>query len=64
MSPTVSSAAAVTYPVTRTRARSLVPALALAFLGVLVVGTVGFSHIDALHNAAHDARHASGFPCH
>ena len=34
------------------------------FLGIVMVFTVGLSHIDAVHNAAHDTRHAIGFPCH
>ena len=39
--------------------------LALAgLLGLFVVGFVGFSHIDAVHNAAHDYRHSMAFPCH
>jgi cobalt transporter subunit CbtB len=33
-------------------------------LGLFVVGVVGFSHINAVHNAAHDVRHANAFPCH
>jgi cobalt transporter subunit CbtB len=33
-------------------------------LGGLIVGVAGFSHIDAIHNAAHDTRHSNGFPCH
>jgi cobalt transporter subunit CbtB len=37
--------------------------LALA-LGLFIVGVVGFSHIDAIHNAAHDVRHSNAFPCH
>jgi len=37
--------------------------LAIA-LGLFVVGVVGFSHISAVHNAAHDVRHANAFPCH
>jgi len=24
----------------------------------------GFSHLEAVHNAAHDTRHSAGFPCH
>jgi cobalt transporter subunit CbtB len=28
------------------------------------VGFVGFSHLEAVHNAAHDTRHANAFPCH
>ncbi|WP_205547668.1 CbtB domain-containing protein, partial [Pseudomonas carnis] len=23
-----------------------------------------FSHIEAVHNAAHDTRHSAAFPCH
>lgn len=38
-------------------------ALAL-LLGLLIIGVVGFSHIEILHNAVHDTRHANGFPCH
>jgi cobalt transporter subunit CbtB len=37
--------------------------LAMA-LGLFIVGVVGFSHISAVHNAAHDTRHANAFPCH
>lgn len=33
-------------------------------LGILILGTVGFSHVEAFHNAAHDTRHANAFPCH
>ena len=33
-------------------------------LGLFVVGFVGFSHVEAVHNAAHDTRHANAFPCH
>jgi cobalt transporter subunit CbtB len=33
-------------------------------LGLFVVGMVGFSHINVLHNAAHDVRHSNAFPCH
>lgn len=36
-----------------------------AFLigGAIVFG-VGFSHMSAVHNATHDVRHSTGFPCH
>ena len=37
--------------------------LAMA-LGLFILGVVGFSHISAVHNAAHDVRHANAFPCH
>ncbi len=35
-----------------------------ALLGAFVIWAVGFSHIDIAHNAAHDVRHSTGFPCH
>ena len=35
-----------------------------ALLGVVVVWIVGFSHLEAAHNAAHDYRHSMAFPCH
>ena len=39
--------------------------LALAgLLGIFIVGFVGFSHLDVVHNAAHDYRHSMAFPCH
>jgi cobalt transporter subunit CbtB len=34
------------------------------FLGVSMVFVVGLSDMAAAHNAAHDTRHAIGFPCH
>ena len=33
-------------------------------LGSLIIGIAGFSHQSVIHNAAHDVRHSSGFPCH
>ena len=35
-----------------------------ALLGIFIVGFVGFSHLDVVHNAAHDYRHSMAFPCH
>lgn len=34
------------------------------FLGLGLLATVGFAGPHAVHNAAHDTRHAIGFPCH
>lgn len=47
-----------------TDANVVVQALLAMALGLFVVGVVGFSHISAVHNAAHDVRHANAFPCH
>ena len=44
-------------------ARRLQSAMAVCF-GLFVVGFVGFSHLEVVHNAAHDTRHANAFPCH
>ena len=44
-------------------ARLLSGVLAILFGAFLVLGT-GFAHPSAVHNAAHDARHAFSFPCH
>jgi len=32
--------------------------------GALLIALVGFAPISAVHNAAHDTRHSSAFPCH
>ena len=32
--------------------------------GLGIVYLTGFSHADAVHNAAHDTRHSMAFPCH
>ena len=36
----------------------------VALLGVFVVGILGFSHMEVVHNAGHDYRHSMAFPCH
>lgn len=38
--------------------------LAAFLLGVVMVFATGFSSTSAVHNAAHDMRHANAFPCH
>jgi cobalt transporter subunit CbtB len=43
---------------------AVLPALVAIVLGVFILLGVGFAQPDALHNAAHDARHAFAFPCH
>lgn len=42
----------------------LAAAMACALLGLVFISGVGFARIDAVHNAAHDGRHAFSFPCH
>ena len=46
-------------------AQAQLAAIFAAFtLGALIVFTVGFAGPEMIHNAAHDTRHATGFPCH
>ena len=56
--------AQVTLPVATGQVGRLSQALMAMVLGVFVIGMVGFSHIDVVHNAAHDVRHSNAFPCH
>ncbi|MET4071797.1 cobalt transporter subunit CbtB [Bradyrhizobium sp. S3.2.6] len=54
----------VTLPVAAGQVGRRSQALMAMVLGVFVIGMVGFSHIDVVHNAAHDVRHSNAFPCH
>lgn len=49
---------------TSSAAGRIAPALLSVFFGLFVVGFVGFSPMEVVHNATHDARHANAFPCH
>ena len=51
-------------PVTSSQITRLPQALMAMALGLFIIGFVGFSHIDVVHNAAHDVRHSNAFPCH
>ncbi len=42
----------------------LIAAAVAALLGLGVIWGIGFSHVPAWHNAAHDTRHSMAFPCH
>jgi len=42
----------------------LIKAYAAFAAGLLLVLIVGFAPLAQIHNAAHDTRHAGGFPCH
>lgn len=60
----LSASTTVARPQTATAISKHVQALASICFGLVVVGFVGFSHIEIVHNAAHDTRHANAFPCH
>jgi cobalt transporter subunit CbtB len=53
-----------TLPLAAGDTRTLLQAVLAIGLGLFIVGVVGFSHIDVIHNAAHDLRHSNAFPCH
>ncbi|MHB1104302.1 MAG: CbtB domain-containing protein [Devosia sp.] len=42
----------------------LIAGVLALFMGLVLVGGVGFASDMAVHNGAHDTRHALGFPCH
>jgi len=42
----------------------LVAGVLALFIGLVLVGGVGFASDMAIHNGAHDTRHSLGFPCH
>ncbi|NSY40198.1 CbtB domain-containing protein [Leisingera sp. ANG59] len=43
---------------------SVIPALFAVVLGLGIITLTGHVQASALHDAAHDVRHATGFPCH
>ena len=43
---------------------SLLSIVFVAFFGASLVFLSGFAHSQTLHDAAHDMRHSTGFPCH
>ncbi|PUB24244.1 cobalt transporter subunit CbtB [Pseudomonas sp. GV105] len=49
---------------TATLSQRLGAAIGASILGACLVYFAGFSHIEAVHNAAHDTRHSAAFPCH
>ena len=49
---------------TQTRSTALMQTLFMALIGATLVFASGFAHSQTLHDAAHDMRHSTGFPCH
>jgi cobalt transporter subunit CbtB len=45
-------------------ASSLVSIIFVAMIGATIVFVAGHAQSATLHDAAHDMRHATGFPCH
>jgi cobalt transporter subunit CbtB len=59
----MNTASTITGASVSSQSRFMQLALA-ALLGVFVIGFLGFSPMEAVHNAAHDYRHSMAFPCH
>ncbi len=57
------SAGIATRQTIETRA-AIRPALFAAILGFAILYVVGFAQPATIHDAAHDARHGTAFPCH
>jgi len=58
------STTALTQTPTGVRSQRLLVTFGSILMGLSLVYFAGFSHLDLVHNAAHDTRHSSGFPCH
>lgn len=43
---------------------ALLSVLGMALLGLTIMFAAGHAQTATLHDAAHDVRHATGFPCH
>lgn len=43
---------------------ALLSVLGMVLLGLTIVFAAGHAQTATLHDAAHDVRHATGFPCH
>ncbi len=46
------------------RTAAKLPGILALIFGVFMVFGTGFAQPSAMHNAAHDVRHAFTFPCH
>lgn len=50
---------------TQTQASTgIMPVIAVALMGLAILFVAGHAQSAVLHDAAHDVRHATGFPCH
>ncbi|WP_286786388.1 MULTISPECIES: CbtB domain-containing protein [Pseudomonas] len=59
-SRTLPSSTAVTLPLSQ----RLTLAVGSILVGAALIYFAGFSHMELVHNAAHDTRHSAAFPCH
>lgn len=62
--PSPTPAAAASQPAIAPSTSKALQAAAAGLLGLFILWGTGFAQPNALHNAAHDTRHAFAFPCH
>ena len=53
-----------THSIQRAQSNTMAAVLLGLFVGAFFILGVGFTHSDTIHNAAHDTRHSTAFPCH
>ena len=53
-----------TISISQSLSQRAIAGLVCLFIGGGMIFTIGLSQVSAVHNAAHDTRHAIGFPCH
>ena len=58
------TARTISSTISLTATRRIAAGFALMFIGATLTFAVGLSNMAVAHNAAHDTRHAIGFPCH
>jgi cobalt transporter subunit CbtB len=58
------TARTISSTISLTATRRIAAGFALLFIGATLTFAVGLSNMAVAHNAAHDTRHAIGFPCH
>ncbi|MBH67325.1 MAG: cobalt transporter [Rhodospirillaceae bacterium] len=51
-------------PASDTRSETVIAAILGILFGTFLILGVGFTNSDTIHNAAHDTRHSTAFPCH
>lgn len=54
----------MTTTVLAAKKSAALPAVFALFVGVAIMIVAGHVQATTLHDVAHDARHATGFPCH
>ena len=53
-----------TSPRVSEKTTTLLSVLGMLMLGAVILFAAGHAQSATLHDAAHDVRHATGFPCH